>query len=161
MAGELRIRDALPSDSAVIYRLVRELAEYEKLLHEVVSTEADLARDLFRANPHLFAMVAEADGEPVGIAIWHYTYSTFAGRHGIWLEDLYVRPAHRGKGYGKAVLQHLAARAVADDCRFLEWNVLDWNEPAIRFYESLGAKSFEGWITKFIEGAALKRLAGN
>ena len=155
----LTIRPAAPSDAPVIHSFIRALAEYEKLLHEVVATEADVVRDLFGDHPRLFCDIAEADGAPVGFAIWFYNYSTFAGRHGIWLEDLFVVPQARGLGAGKALLRRLAQRCEAEGLKRLEWAVLDWNAPSIAFYDSLGASAKTDWITRRLAGAELTALA--
>jgi GNAT superfamily N-acetyltransferase len=155
----LRIRTATKADGALVYAFVRGLAAYERLLDEVVATQDDIARALFGPNPRVFCDIAEWDGEPAGFALWFYNFSTFRGRHGIYLEDLFVEPGHRGKGIGKALLVHLAKRAVAEDCSRVEWWVLDWNEPSIKFYESLGAIAMEEWTVFRLTGDALKRLA--
>jgi GNAT superfamily N-acetyltransferase len=155
------VRTAGPEDAAVIYGFIRDLAEYEKLLHEVTASEADIARDLFGPNPRIFCDLAEIDGEPVGFAVWFHSYSTFRGRYGIWLEDLFVRPQARGKGAGKALLAHLAKRCMDEDLYSLDWAVLDWNEPSIAFYDGLGAETVEGWINRHLTGDALKRLAAH
>lgn len=153
------LRDATPADLPEIVRLVRALAEYEKLLHEAVGTEEDFRAALFGANPRVFCTLAEVDGRAVGQAIWFYNYSTFTGRHGIYLEDIFVEPAHRGLGIGKAFFRHLARRAVAEGCARMEWQVLDWNEPAIRFYRSIGARGMTEWQVERVTGEALRRLA--
>lgn len=153
------IRPAAPADAALIYDLVRGLADYEKLLHEVEATEADLAGHLFCENPKLFCDIAEADGTPVGLAIWFYNYSTFRGRHGIYLEDLFVVPEARGLGAGKALLQRLAQRCVEQDLARLEWSVLDWNAPSIAFYDSLGASAQTEWIVRRLTDGPLRALA--
>jgi GNAT superfamily N-acetyltransferase len=155
----LAIRPAAPSDAASIFDFIRELAEYERLAHEVDATETDIARALFGPNPRVFAEIAKWDGEPVGFALWFYNFSTFRGRHGIYLEDLFVRPAFRSKGIGKALLRHLARRCVAEGLARLEWWVLDWNEPALRVYRSLGAVPMEGWTVQRMTGEALRQLA--
>ncbi len=154
----LTIRPAAAADASLILTFVRELAEYEQLLHEVQASEADIARDLFGDAPKVFCDIAEWDGEPVGFALWFYTYSTFQGRHGIWLEDLYVRPAMRGKGLGKALLTHLARRCAAEKLGRFEWWVLNWNEPSIAFYKSQGGVMQEEWTKVRIEGEALAKL---
>jgi GNAT superfamily N-acetyltransferase len=138
----LSIRPAAPADAALVFSLVRELAEYERLAAQVEASEADLAAALFAENPRVFADIAEWSGEPAGFALWFYSFSTFRGRHGLYLEDLFVRPALRGRGIGRALLRRLAARCRAERLARLEWSVLDWNEPALRFYRSLGAV---GW----------------
>lgn len=153
------IRAAAPSDVALIHGFIRALADYEKLLHEVEATETDIAAVLFGERPRAFCDIAERDGGPVGFALWFYNLSTFTGRHGIWLEDLYVRPEARGLGAGKALLAALARRCVDEGLTRLEWAVLDWNAPAIAFYNSLGATAKSEWITRRLSGEALIRLA--
>ena len=155
----VEIRPAAPADAPLILALIRELAEYERLAHEVDAREDMLAAALFGANPRVFCDIAEWEGEPAGLALWFYSFSTFRGRHGIYLEDLFVRPALRGRGLGKALLAHLARRCVAEDLPRLEWGVLDWNEPAIAFYRSLGAVAMGEWTKHRLDGAALARLA--
>lgn len=154
------VRDATRNDVALIYRFIRELADYERLLHEVAASEADVARDLFGAAPRVFCDIAEADGAPVGFALWFYNYSTFRGRHGIWLEDLFVKPEARGLGAGKALLRRLATRCVDEGLGRMEWAVLDWNAPSIAFYDSLGASALDDWTTRRLTGEALAKLAG-
>jgi GNAT superfamily N-acetyltransferase len=155
----LRIFNARPQDSGLIYSLIRELAEYEKLLHEVEATEAGIAEALFGDNPRLFCEIAEWNGEPVGFAVWFLNFSTFSGRHGIYLEDLFVRPAFRGKGIGKALLAYLAKNCVENDWSRLQWSVLDWNAPSIAFYKSLGAVLMDEWTGCRLNGPALSALA--
>lgn len=155
----ITVRPAGPADASLIHGFIRDLAEYEKLLHEVEASEADIARDLFGGNPRAFCDIAEAEGSPVGFALWFYNYSTFRGRHGIYLEDLFVRPEARGLGAGKALLRRLAQRCVAEGLGRLEWAVLDWNAPSIAFYDSLGALSMDEWIVRRMTGEALERLA--
>ena len=155
----LSIRNAQREDAATIHALICELAEYEKLRHEVDAGVEDIARDLFGASPRVFAQIAEGDGEVAGFSLWFYNYSTFRGRHGIYLEDLFVRPPFRGKGIGKALLASLARRCVAEGLPRFQWSVLDWNTPSIEFYESLGAKRMPEWIGCRVEGAALHELA--
>jgi GNAT superfamily N-acetyltransferase len=155
----LVIRSAMPADAGLVLTFIRELAEYEKLLHEVEAREDDIARDLFGEQPRVFCEIAEWGGEPVGFALWFYTYSTFQGRHGLYLEDLFVRPAYRGKGLGKALLANLARRCVDEGLGRLRWWVLNWNEPSIAFYRSLGAEAREEWTTFDLSGEALRRLA--
>ena len=139
------IRRARPGEAGLVLSFVRELAEYEKLLHEMEATEADIDAALFGANPRLFCEIAEWDGEPAGFAVWFVNFSTFSGRSGIYLEDLFVRPALRGKGIGKALLVHLAKECVANGWSRLQWSVLDWNTPSIEFYKSLGAELMDEW----------------
>jgi len=155
----LLIRAARPDDAALIHALIGELADYEKLRHEVDATVPDLVRDLFGERPRVFAEIAEWNGEPAGFALWFYNYSTFRGGHGLYLEDLFVRPAHRGKGIGKALIVTLAKRGVAEGLARFQWSVLDWNQPSIDFYKALGAKLTPEWVGCRIEGEALEALA--
>ena len=152
----LALRAATPADTSLIAGLIAELAAYEKLAGEAEATPDDLARDLFAPNPRVFAEVAEWNGAPVGFALWFYTYSTFQGRHGIWLEDLYVRPEARGRGIGKALLSGLAQRCLSENLGRLEWWVLDWNKPSIEFYLSQGAVLQSEWTKCRLEGEALR-----
>lgn len=156
----LAIRPARPGDAGLIFDFVRALADYEKLLHEVQATTADIDRDFFGAEPKVFGEIAEWGGKPVGFALWFYTYSTFQGRHGIWLEDLYVDPALRGKGIGKALLVNLAQRCAREQLGRFEWWVLDWNEPSIQFYKSQGGVLQDEWTKVRVEGPALAKLGG-
>ncbi len=155
----LTIRRAVDGDEGLVLGFIRDLAEYEQLLHEVVASEADLARDLFGPNPRVYCEIAEWEGEPAGFALWHYTYSTFRGAHGIWLEDLFVTPAFRGKRIGKALIASLARRCADEGLARLAWWVLDWNAPAIAFYKSLGAEMQDEWTVCRVDGAALDALA--
>ena len=157
----LLIRDARPADARTIVRLIKALAEYEKLSAEIENDEARVAEAFFGPNPRTFCSIAEMSGEPVGYAIWFYSYSTFTGRHGIYLEDLFVVPEHRGAGIGKAFLRTLAARCRSEGLTRLEWAVLDWNRPAIRFYRSIGAAPLEGWTGYRLAGDALGRLGAS
>jgi len=152
------IRSAVPADAALIVRFIAALAECEKLSHEAVATEADIARDLFGPQPKVFCEIAEQDGRPVGFALWFYTYSTFQGRHGIWLEDLFVDPEARGLGIGKALLVNLAQRCVRENLGRFEWWVLDWNTPSIDFYISQGGVMQDEWTKVRIDGDALATL---
>jgi GNAT superfamily N-acetyltransferase len=154
----LAIRAATAADTDLIVRFIMDLAVYEKLAHEARATPEDIARDLFGDNPKVFCEIAEWDGKPAGFALWFYTYSTFQGRHGIWLEDLFVDPALRGNGIGKALLTHLARRCVAEGLGRLEWWVLDWNEPSIAFYKGQGAVLQNEWTKCRVDGEALARL---
>jgi GNAT superfamily N-acetyltransferase len=154
-----RVRVATPGDVALVHGLMRGLAVYEKLEHALVSTEADLAEALFGAHPAAEAIVAEIDGTPVGFALFFRTYSTFVGRPGLYLEDLFVLPEARGKGAGKALLARLAAITVERGYARLEWAVLNWNEPAIGFYQSLGAVPMDEWTVYRLTGTALQTLA--
>jgi GNAT superfamily N-acetyltransferase len=155
----LSIRRARPDQSGLIFSLLCELAEYEKLSHEVEATEADIADGLFGNDPILFCEIAEWNGEPAGFALWFFNFPTFAGRRGIYLEDLFVRPAFRGKGIGKALLAHLAGLCVENGWSRVQWTVLDWNTPSINFYQSLGAEMMDEWKLCRITGAALSELA--
>lgn len=154
----LVIRSATPADTLLIVGFIADLAAYEKLSHEAVASETDIARDLFGESPRVFCEIAEWEGRPVGFALWFYTYSTFQGRHGIWLEDLYVRPAARGQGIGKALLVELSRRCVAEGLGRLEWWVLDWNAPSIAFYEGQGGTLQDEWTRVRLDGAALQQL---
>ncbi|MEE1800473.1 MULTISPECIES: GNAT family N-acetyltransferase [unclassified Streptomyces] len=153
------IRTATPADVPVIHAMVRELAEYEKALHEVRTTEEQLHEALFGERPAAFAHLAETeDGEPAGFALWFLNFSTWRGVHGIYLEDLYVRPDRRGGGHGKALLGELARICVERGYERLEWSVLDWNEPSIAFYRSLGALPQDEWTVFRLTDDALHRL---
>lgn len=154
------IRAARPEDIPVIHELVRKLAEYEKLAHVVAADEASLRAHLF-SEPRYAEAVLACEGEGcAGFALFFHTYSTFLGRPGLYLEDLYVRPAYRGRGYGKALMVYLARLAVARGCGRFEWSVLDWNQRSIDFYRSLGAQPMSEWIIQRVTGPALERLAG-
>jgi GNAT superfamily N-acetyltransferase len=154
------IRPAAPGDIGVICQLIRDLAEYERLSHEVVVEEERLAGHLFGPRPYARVLLAEEAGEVAGFAFYFYTYSTFLGRPGIYLEDLFVRPTHRGKGHGKALLLRLARIALDEGCGRVEWSVLNWNEPAIQFYQSLEAKPMTEWTVYRLTGPALQARAG-
>lgn len=156
--ASLTLREARPADAALILRLIRDLAIYEKLEHEVKATEADILRDLFGEQPRVYCEIAEWDGEAVGFALWYYTFSTFEGRHGIWLEDLFVEPDARGRGIGKALLVNLARRCVREGLTRFEWAVLDWNEPSLEFYRRQGARPMSDWERFRLDGEALARL---
>lgn len=160
-SGGLRIRTAEPSDVRLLLDLVRELAEYERMAHEVVATEDLFASALFGPHRPVEAIIAELDGTPVGFAIYFHNFSTFVGRRGLYLEDLFVRPMYRGRGYGEALLAHLARLAVERGCGRFEWSVLDWNEPAIGFYRKLGAVPMHDWTVFRLTGDALDRLAAH
>lgn len=155
---DLVIRPAVPDDARLIADFIRRLAIYEKLEDEARATPEDISRDLFGAAPKVFCEIAETGEQPVGFALWFYTYSTFQGRHGIWLEDLFVDPEARGRGVGKALLKHLARRCVAEDLGRFEWWVLDWNEPSIDFYKSQGGVMQDEWTKVRIDGEALRKL---
>jgi GNAT superfamily N-acetyltransferase len=156
----MTFRAADPADAPLILALIRELAEYERLSHEVDATEAMITAALFGPNPRVFCDIAEWDGAPAGLALWFYSFSTFRGRHGIYLEDIFVRPVFRKKGIGKALLANLARRCIAENLPRLEWGVLDWNEPALAFYRTLGAEAMDGWTKHRLSGEALLKLAG-
>lgn len=153
----LNLRDATVDDAGIIAGFVRALADYEKLLHEAVATEADFARVI--ASGIAPALVAEWDGQPVGCAIWYFTFSTFTGRTEIYLEDIFVLPEHRGRGIGRSIFRDLARRAMAQGCQRMEWSVLDWNQPAIDFYRSIGAKPMDGWTKQRLDQPAIAALA--
>lgn len=152
------IRDAARGDVPVVFHFIKALAEYERLAHEAVATEADIERELFGTSPKVFCQLAEVDGQLAGFALWYYTFSTFQGRHGIWLEDLFVNPEMRGHGVGKALLADLAQRCVREGLGRYEWNVLDWNQPSIDFYVSQGAVFLNDWRRCRVTGAALEKL---
>jgi GNAT superfamily N-acetyltransferase len=154
----LVIRDSVPDDVPAILKFINDLAVYERLAHDAVATEADLHRELFGPSPKVFCQLAEMDGEPAGFALWYYTFSTFQGRLGIWLEDLFVNPDRRGHGIGKALLTDLARRCVREGLGRFEWNVLDWNQPSIDFYQSQGAIFLDDWRRCRVAGEALERL---
>jgi GNAT superfamily N-acetyltransferase len=155
----LSIRPGTVEDVPLILQFIRELAEYERAPDQAVATEEDLRRDGFSAEPKFHVVIAEWNGIPAGFVLYFYNYSTWQGRPGLYLEDLFVRPAFRAKGIGKALLFYLAKVAVEKGCGRLVWQVLDWNTPAIRFYESLGAKVMKEWLTMRVSGDDLKRLA--
>ncbi len=153
------IRPALPADVPTIARLIRALADYERLADAVDFDEAELARHLFGPRPHAEALIAEEDGAAVGFALFFHNFSTFRGRPGLYLEDLFVEPAARGRGHGKALFKALARLAAERGCARLEWSVLDWNEPALGFYRALGAVAQDGWTVHRLDGPALAALA--
>jgi diamine N-acetyltransferase len=154
------IRPAVPGDAATILGLIRALARYENLEDSVAASEADIAAALFGPAPRVFCDLAEADGAVAGFALWYYSFSTFVGRHGIYLEDLFVEPAFRGRGLGKALVTQLARRCVRENLGRLEWSVLDWNEPAIQFYRAQGARLLDDWTICRVDGPALSALGG-
>jgi GNAT superfamily N-acetyltransferase len=155
----LKIRPATPADAATIASLVRELADYEKLLQEAKARPEDFQRELEAENPVIRVLIAEWNGEPAGFALYFFNFSTFVGKPGIYLEDLFVRPALRSHGIGRALLRALARTARERDCGRLEWAVLDWNEPALKFYESLGARQMKEWIIHRMTPVEIARLA--
>ncbi|MDE3176648.1 MAG: GNAT family N-acetyltransferase [Pseudomonadota bacterium] len=157
----LRIRPAAPGDAGLVLSLIRELADFEQLADKVVATQAMVEAALFGAGATLHGEIAEWDGEVAGQALWFTNFSTFRGRNGLYLEDLYVRPRFRGRGVGKALLAHLARQCVARGWPRMEWVVLDWNQPAIEFYRSLGADLAQDWRLCRLDGAALAALAAS
>ena len=157
----LSIRSATSADISLIGQFIRDLAEYEKLAHEVRFDEAVMAQKLFGPRPYAEVLIGEIDGTPQGFALFFHNFSTFEGRPGIYLEDLFVRPDARGSGLGKALLGKLAALAVERDCARLEWSVLDWNTPAIDFYKALGARPMDEWTVYRVDGDALTGLAAH
>ncbi|MCR6495540.1 GNAT family N-acetyltransferase [Thermomonas sp. S9] len=161
MAGArvLSIRPATADDVPLIRQLIAELAEYEKLAHAAVATDDDLRAQLFGERPAAEVLIGEVDGEPAGFALFFHTFSTFLGKRGLYLEDLYVRPAYRGAGLGRHLMAALARIAAQRGCGRFEWSVLDWNQPAIDFYRRLGANGMDEWTVQRLEGAALHALA--
>jgi GNAT superfamily N-acetyltransferase len=155
----VRIAAASESDVPVILELIRSLADYEQLAHEVVATADSVRESLFGAHPAAEVVIAYLDQEPVGFAVWFQNYSTFLGRAGLYLEDLFVKPERRGQGIGRTLLAHVAAVAIARDAGRMEWSVLDWNTPAIGFYRAIGAVPMDEWTVYRLTGDALKRLA--
>lgn len=155
----ISIRPATPGDVPLIIQMIRDLAEFEKAPQEAVATPEDILRDGFSGQARFRVVIAEWNGLPTGFALYFYNYSTWRGRAGLYLEDLFVRPGFRKKGIGKALLGHLAKLAVEEGCARFEWQVLDWNGPAIDFYRSLGARVMKEWLTMRIAGDALKKLA--
>ena len=157
----MKIVRAFPQDCEVILELIKDLAEYEKAPHEVKATVKDLEATLFSSKPSAFCDLVKVDGETVGFAIWFLNYSTWQGKYGIYLEDLFIKPEFRGAGYGKALLKHLAKLCIENGYGRLQWWVLDWNKPAIDFYLSLGAKAMDEWTVFRVSGDALQNLAEN
>ena len=155
----IAIRPAAPADLPLIAQFIRDLADYEKLAHEVRFDETKLGEKLFGPRPYAEVVIGELDGEPQGFALFFHNFSTFEGRPGLYLEDLFVRPEARGSGLGKALLAHLAQLCVDRDCARLEWSVLDWNTPAIGFYQNLGAKLTDEWTVMRVDDGALTALA--
>jgi len=154
------IRPATPNDVALILGFITELAIYEKAEHEVVASAEDIRRSLFEPGSPARALICEQDGEAIGYVVYFFSYSTWLGCKGLYLEDLYVTPAQRGHGTGKRLLRHLARLAVDEGCGRFEWSVLDWNAPAIRFYESMGAEAQSEWVRYRLAGPALAAFAG-
>ena len=157
----IEIRQATAEDSALILRFITELAIYEEAEDEVIATASDIKHSLFSCDSTTKALICNINNKPVGFAVFFFNYSTWLGKHGLYLEDLYVSPEHRGTGAGKALLKHLAEIALSKDCGRFEWSVLDWNEPAIQFYQSLGAKPQDEWVAYRLTGKALVELANS
>ncbi|PSS58337.1 GNAT family N-acetyltransferase [Pseudomonas sp. BBP2017] len=155
----LHIRPARREDAAQILAFITELADYERARHEVIASVADIERTLFDDGAKALSLICEHDGKAIGYAVYFYSYSTWLGRNGIYLEDLYITPEQRGGGAGKQLLRHIAIEACDNDCGRLEWSVLDWNEPAIQFYRSLGAQAQDEWVRYRLEGDGLKAFA--
>ena len=157
----INIRPASVEDSAIILRFITELAIYEKAEDEVIATETDIRESLFVAESTTSALICELDGQAIGFAVYFFNYSTWLGKHGLYLEDLYVTPAFRGAGAGKALLKNLAQLAVSKNCGRFEWSVLDWNEPAIGFYKAIGALPQDEWVSYRLSGKALTDFAAS
>ncbi|PXF31116.1 GCN5 family acetyltransferase [Pokkaliibacter plantistimulans] len=157
----IQIREARPDDTATILQLITELAIYEKAEDKVLTDEAQLRASLFADDATAHGLICEVDGEPVGYAVYFFNFSTWLGRNGLYLEDLYISPAYRQVGAGKALLKHLAQQAVARGCGRFEWSVLDWNTPAIGFYESIGAEPQNEWVLYRLTGDALVNFANS
>jgi GNAT superfamily N-acetyltransferase len=153
------LRDTTPADVPVLHHLMRDFATFEKLEHRFKIAEAELHAALFGAKPVLESMLADVDGVTVGFALWYLTFGTFSGRYSLFVEDIYIEPAHRGRGVGLAMFRHMARIALERQCMDMAWNVLDWNTPAIEFYRRIGARPVRGWIPQQISGDALAALA--
>lgn len=158
--AEIQIHEATPGDAALILSFITGLAIYEKAEHEVLATESDICDSLFGKDATAHGLICSKGDEPIGYGIYFYNYSTWLGKPGLYLEDLYILPEHRGSGAGKILLKHLAQIAVSKECGRFEWSVLDWNEPAIQFYKSLGAEPQDEWIIYRLTGDNLLKLAG-
>ncbi|MFY8168625.1 MAG: GNAT family N-acetyltransferase [Candidatus Nanopelagicus sp.] len=156
---QLKIRDAVQADLPKILQFIKDLAEYEKAPNEVVLSISDLEQSLFGTNPQVYCLIAELENEVTGFAVWHLNYSTWLGKHGIYLEDLYVDPKYRGQGHGKALLRKLAQICVERGYKRLQWWVLDWNQSAIDFYKSIGAEPMDQWTVFRVSGSSLEKLA--
>lgn len=159
LGNTIQYRMAEEKDAELVYEFVRKLAVYEKLEHEVVANLDDISVSLFGDAPHAFCVLAEIDGKAFGFCLCYYNYSTFQGRPGIYIEDLYVLPEYRGQGAGRGFFQFLAEKAKREDCRRIEWSVLDWNEPSIKFYKAMGAKPMDEWTVNRLDGKELNALA--
>ena len=153
------LRDTAPADIPVLHRLMRDFAIYERLEHRFTVTEAQLDAALFGARPALYSILAEADGATVGFALWYFTFGSFSGNHGLFVEDVFVAQPYRGRGIGLALFRHMARITLARQCTEMAWNVLDWNTPAIEFYRRIGARPVRGWIPQQLRGDALAALA--
>ena len=153
------IREAIVSDSALILRFITELARYEKAESEVAATESDIRSSLFGNTSTTSALICSLDDEPIGMAVYFFNYSTWLGKNGLYLEDLYISPDKRSAGAGTALMKHLAKIALLNECGRFEWNVLDWNEPAIKFYKAIGAESQDEWVGYRLSGKALEQFA--
>jgi GNAT superfamily N-acetyltransferase len=153
------LRRTAPADTPALHRLMREFATYEKLQHRFKITEAELHAALFGAKPALESMLADVDGVTVGFALWYFTFGSFSGRYSLFVEDIYIEPAHQGRGIGRALFRHMARIALERECIDMSWTVLDWNAPAIEFYRRIGAKPTRGWIPQQLRGDALAALA--
>ena len=158
---KIEIREARPVDASLIHNFIVELAIYEKAEHEVIASIAEVEHSLFESNSPARALICEIDGNAVGYAVYFFSYSTWLGRKGMYLEDLYISPSHRGSGAGKKMLRHLARIACDTGCGRLEWSVLDWNEPARQFYLSIGASPQDEWVRYRMAGDTLKSFAGS
>lgn len=157
--SSVEIRQATIEDAALIHRFITELAVYEKAENEVLATVADIENSLFGVKTTTDAVICNFNNEPIGYAVYFFNFSTWLGKHGLYLEDLYVSPEHRGGGAGKALLKHLAKIALSKNCGRFEWSVLDWNEPAIQFYQSIGAEPQSEWVGYRLAGKALEEFA--
>jgi GNAT superfamily N-acetyltransferase len=153
------LRNTTPADTPVLHKLMRGFATFEKLQHRFIITEAELHAALFGAKPVLESVLVDVDGVTVGFALWYLTFGTFSGRYSLFVEDIYIEPAHRGRGIGRALFRHMARIALERECIDMSWNVLDWNTPAIEFYRRLGARPVRGWIPQQLRGEALAALA--
>ncbi len=158
MTSAINIRQAQATDSPLIHRFIIELAAYERAESEVSASVEDIENSIFSRDFNTYAIICELNDEPIGFAVYFFNYSTWQGKHGLYLEDLYISSEHRGSGAGKALLQHLAKVAIDKGCGRFEWSVLDWNEPAIGFYDSMGARPKEGWIGYQLTGDALAQF---
>lgn len=155
----ITIHQATIEDSKLIHKFIRDLAVYEKAESEVLATVADIENALFRSTTTTHALICSIDNEPIGFAVYFFNFSTWLGKHGLYLEDLYIAPEYRGAGAGKALLKHLAKIAVSNNCGRFEWSVLDWNEPAIQFYRSIGAEPQNEWVSYRLAGKSLETFA--